>query len=580
MNRRVASTLERKVTMSRLAAVSPASVFTPVNALVQHAEHLQNFSLADLLCGDNGRTRGEALRFTFGSLHVDFSKQRLTEQTPSLLAQWARGCRLEEKRRALFAGECVNHTEGRAALHMAARWPEGEPAPEGMAAAVAFSQAQHRKLAGLVEKLQAGHWQGATGKPMTEVVHIGVGGSDLGPKLVSEVLGDTPSRRHVRVHYVSIMDGSQLLPLMEALDPEATLLLLASKSFTTADTQFNVRTALAWLSGAMGVDVPSVCRHQLVGVSAKPEKMTEFGIPDAHQLAFLESVGGRFSVWSTIGISVAMELGMPAFERLLAGAHAMDRHFLAAPLAENLPVLLGTVGAWNTQFLEIPSHAVLPYDGRLKSFTAYLQQLEMESTGKSVGVDGQSVRHATCPILWGDVGPNAQHAFYQLLHQGSHTVSADFIAVAQRDVAASGHANAALRDQEALTLANCLAQSQLFALGDAAIPACLRGQMPPGYRGNQPNSVILLETLDAWSLGALMAMYEHKVFVQAALWGLNPFDQPGVELGKKLATRLYHRLAESPGAQASSPFHDEPVGDPGTELLLEQVDRWRYPSSP
>jgi len=372
---------------------------------------------------------------------------------------------------------------------------------------------------------------------------------------------------------VSTMDGAQLLPLMQSLNPATTLVVLASKSFTTADTRFNVRTALAWLCEGLGVDAGTVCQHQVLGVSARPEKMDEFGIPEAHQLLFPETVGGRFSVWSAIGVSVALELGMASFEALLAGAHAMDVHFQQAPLAENLPVLLGLVGAWNTQFLNIPSHLLLPYDGRLKSLPPYLQQLEMESNGKSTGPNGEPVANVTCPIVWGDVGPNAQHAFYQLVHQGCHEVSADFIAVAGRPAVGAGEVSEAFQAQERLTLANCLAQSQLFALGDAAITDELRSTTELGYRGNQPNTVILLETLDAWSLGALLAMYEHKVFVQSVLWGINPFDQPGVELGKKLATRLYQTLTDAEAG--SEPSSHNIMNDAGTRQLLEQLRRLR-----
>lgn len=341
----------------------------------------------------------------------------------------------------------------------------------------------------MVERLHQGEWFGATGQSITDVVHIGVGGSDLGPQLVSEALADRPSYTRINLHYVSSMDGAQLLPLMESLDPAKTLLVLVSKSFTTADTQFNVQTALTWLSESLELDVPKVCCHQLVG-------------------------------------------------------------------------------AWNCQFLNIPTHVMLPYDSRLRSLPAYLQQLEMESNGKSVYLNGRAVTHATCPIIWGDVGPNAQHAFYQLLHQGGHTVSADFVAVAEREVVATQSVQALMAAQEQLTLANCLAQAQLFALGDDAIPTALRGYMAQGYRGNQPNSLLLLKRLDAWSIGALLALYEHKVFVQSVLWDLNPFDQPGVELGKQLATSLYQTLT-------GEPLEYEVVQDPSTEQLVQKIGEWR-----
>lgn len=549
-------------------------LYTPINALIAHAKRLQAQSLSDLIGCDSAAARGraDALAFTFESLHLDLSKQRITQETLSLLVDWARSAGVEEKRTALFAGARVNPAEGRPALHMAARWPAAVTPPNGMETAVTFCQQQRLRLAEMVERLHLGNWFGATGQSITDVVHIGVGGSDLGPKMISDALADRPSQAHTNVHYVSSMDGTQLLPLLERLDPATTLLVLASKSFTTADTQFNVRTALAWLSDSLEIDVPTVCRHQLVGVSSKPEKMTEFGIPDAHQLVFKNWIGGRFSLWSPIGVSVAMQLGMASFNALLDGAHAMDRHFLETPLAENLPALVALVGAWNCQFLNISTHAVLPYDCRLKSLPAYLQQLEMESNGKSVCLDGRSVTHATCPIIWGDVGPNAQHAFYQLLHQGGHTVSADFVAVAERKVDVTQSVRESLAAQEQLTLANCLAQAQLFALGDDAIPSELRGHMAQGYRGNQPNSLLLLRQLDAWSMGALVALFEHKVFVQSVLWNLNPFDQPGVELGKKLATSLYNTLT-------GNIVEQKVVQDPSTEQLQRKIAEWRDPSS-
>lgn len=556
--------------MNSLTHLSTARAYTPVNALEQHAEHLQAQSLSDLIGGDTSaaRQRASALAFTFGSLHLDLSKQRITQETLSLLTDWALSCGFETKRNALFAGAQVNTSERRSALHMAARWPAHVTPPKGMEKAAAFCQQQRIRLAEMVDRLHQRQWFGATGQSITDVVHIGVGGSDLGPKMISEALADRPSHAHVDVHYVSCMDGAQLLPLMERLNPATTLLVLASKSFTTADTQFNIRTALAWLSDALEVDVPTVCRHQLIGVSSKPEKMTEFGIPDAHQLVFKDWIGGRFSLWSPIGVSVAMQLGMESFNALLDGAHAMDRHFLETPLTENLPALVALVGAWNCQFLNIATHAVLPYDGRLKSLTAYLQQLEMESNGKSVRLDGRSVNHPTCPIIWGDVGPNAQHAFYQLLHQGGHTVSADFVAVAKREVEVTQNVEHSLAAQEQLTLANCLAQAQLFALGDDAIPKALSGYMAQGYRGNHPNTLLLLQQLDAWSMGALVALYEHKVFVQSVLWNLNPFDQPGVELGKKLATSLFNTMTDSASEQ-------DLVRDPSTEQLLNKIGEWR-----
>lgn len=558
--------------MNSSIAESVTCADTHLSALHSHAESLKTQPMSDLLVENSAfsrsRRRANGLAFSFGHLHIDFSKQRLTTKTIALLKEWAESCGLVAKREALFAGQKVNTSEKRAALHMAARWPATETPPAGMEDAVAFCHQQRQQMVEMVNRVHAGQWYGATGQTITDVVHIGVGGSDLGPKMVSEALADRPSTEKVAVHYVSTMDGSQLLPLMERLNPATTLLVIASKSFTTADTQFNVRTALAWLSHALEVDEVKVCRHQLIGVSTKPEKMTAFGISESKQLVLGEWIGGRFSLWSPIGISLAMQLGIELFDELLAGAHAMDKHFMQAPIAENLPALMALVGAWNCQFLNIPTHAVLPYDGRLKSLPAYLQQLEMESNGKSIGLEGDSVNHTTCPIFWGDVGPNGQHAFYQLLHQGKHTVSADFVAVTERHISTNENVDRRLEDQEQLTLAHCLAQSQLLALGDDAIPIALRGSIAQGYRGNQPNSVLLLKSLDARALGMLIALYEHKVFVQSVVWNLNPFDQPGVELGKCLATNLYQTLTGEPLAQ-------EYVEDSGTVQLLRKVNTWR-----
>ncbi|QEM80320.1 glucose-6-phosphate isomerase [Halomonas binhaiensis] len=532
--------------------------------LAQHASQLREVDLADLLDGNSASQRTQDLVFRFGSWVMDLSKQRWQPQTLALLADWADTRGLAQQRNRLFSAAIVNPSEKRPALHVSLRWPQDRPAPQGSEDEVAFAQQQRERMATLVKKVRRGAWHGVTGQPITDVIHIGVGGSDLGPRLISEALQETHPGGDVAVHFVSTMDASQLIPLMQHLDPASTLLVLASKSFTTADTQFNLNTALTWLESSLDVSRQQVCEQQMIGVSAKPQKMTEFGIPEDHQLAFAEGVGGRFSLWSPIGISLAIRIGMPAFEELLAGAHAMDRHFLDAPTTENLPALLALVGAWNTQFLGIPTHAVLPYDGRLASLPDFLQQLEMESNGKSVGLDGEGVGHATCPILWGDVGPNGQHAFYQLLHQGTHTVSADFLAVRRRHAQAAPALKESLQAQQRLTLANCLAQARLMALGDDAIPGDLKDHMARGYRGNQPNTLLLIEELTPWNLGALLAMYEHKVFVQSVLWGLNPFDQPGVELGKLLAQGIYQTLTEAQDASDRG-------NDPSTAFLISTL---------
>lgn len=554
-----------------VTALSQAARNKPLNSLLsrlcdQVGEHGEA-PLSRRLKADtpSNRERVEALRWQMGPVSLDASKQKLDVPTLELLLEWAELCGLDRQRSALFAGEPVNVSEGRAALHTALRWPLDELAPAGSEQAVKVAKGQKAKMATLVERIRCGGWQGATGKSIRHLVHISVGGSDLGPRLVSQALAEECQQGAVDVHFVSCMDGGQLLPLMRSLDPATTLIVAASKSFNTVDTLFNLRTVLSWISDALGLDEQAVRQHQLLGVSARTDKMAEFGIPTEHQLEFEEWVGGRFSLWSTIGVSLAVQNGMPAFQALLDGAHAMDCHFLKAPAQDNLPVLAAVIGAWNSQFMEIPIHAVLPYDNRLALLPAYLQQIEMESNGKSSSRGGSPVESRTCPILWGDLGPNAQHAFYQLLHQGSHTVSADLLAVTGRYQEEEGGLADRLHVQQRLTLANCLAQSQLLALGDEAIPPSLQGHLAQGYRGNQPHSLLLMERLTPYSLGMLLALYEHKVFVQSLLWDLNSFDQPGVELGKRLAESVHRRLG---GDQVESA---EVVDDLSTQELLDEL---------
>ncbi len=351
------------------------------------------------------------------------------------------------------------------------------------------------------------------------------------------------------VHFASTIDGSQLSELLPTLNADETLFIYSSKSFGTIDTSANADTALAWLAEQTGSEIDRLKHQHFIGVSTKPEKMTEWGIAPDHQLLFWDWVGGRYSFWSAIGLPIAIRLGMDNFRRLLAGGHAMDEHFASAPLEENLPVLFALLGIWNTNFLDIESLAVLPYDGRLKHLPGYLQQLEMESNGKSSTNDGEKVDYNTCPILWGEIGPNGQHAFYQLLHQGTRAVACDFVAPIKRyDYIESAAVRESLERQHRLSLANCFAQSRVLMLGDDAIKS---SETPPAhkrYAGNQPSSTILFETLSPESLGALIALYEHKVYVQGSIWDVDSFDQWGVELGKKIANETADILESGHGA--------------------------------
>lgn len=484
-------------------------------------------------------------------LTVDLSKQRWSAETLAHLLALAEQADVPGAIRRLLGGERVNVSEDRPALHTALRLPEGASLVVEGEDVVPGVHRTLERMEAMVERFHTGQWRGATGRAIRHVVNLGVGGSDLGPLMVTHALADYRLRdvHRVEVHFASTMDGSQLADCLARLDPEATLFVLSSKSFTTIDTLSNARTARDWLmarlAGEEGVDAELVMRQHFIGVSASPDKMAEWGIAPAHQLEFWEWVGGRFSLWGGIGLPIALVIGMQRFRELLAGAHALDEHFRTAALADNLPVLLALAGIWNVNFLDIRAHSILPYDGRLEYFAAYLEQLEMESNGKSVTAQGREVGYSTCPVLWGQLGPNAQHAFYQLLHQGTQSVECDFIAPLRRyDEVDNEATRQHLKGQHRLTLANCFAQSRLLALGDDAIDE--PGERPghKRYRGNQPSTTLLLDELTPYTLGALIALYENKVFVQATLWGINPFDQWGVELGKQIAGET-QRILES-----------------------------------
>jgi glucose-6-phosphate isomerase len=511
--------------------------------LKHHAETLQHVHLKTLFGSE--ASRWESFTRQVAGLTLDLSKQRWDDDTLEHLFTLASEAGVPSAIESLLSGKRVNVSENRPALHTALRLPADatlEVEGEDIVAAVHESLAQMERL---VSRLHAGQWRGATGKPIRHVVNLGVGGSDLGPLMVTHALADfRPSDVHpVEVHFASTMDGSQLADYLSRLNPETTIFVLSSKSFTTIDTLSNANTAREWLlsrltqHGASPISAELVVRQHFIGVSASPEKMSEWGITPDHQLTFWEWVGGRYSLWGTIGLPIALVVGMDNFREFLAGAHEMDRHFAEAPMEDNLPVLLGLAGIWNVNFLDIRAHSILPYDGRLEYFAAYLEQLEMESNGKSVTRQGQPVSYSTCPVLWGQLGPNAQHAFYQLLHQGTQPVVCDFIAPLKRyDEVEDPDTRRHLKTQHRLALANCFAQSRVLMLGDDAIDDDGPRPEHKRYRGNQPSTTVLLDQLTPTTLGALIALYEHKVFVQAVIWDINPFDQWGVELGKQIAT--------------------------------------------
>lgn len=488
--------------------------------------------------------RGQKFSAAACDIYMDFSKQAIDDESLLKLIQLADACELSQKIKALLAGEKVNDTEQRAALHTALRLPKGEPL---IVDGVDVGQQVHDSLnrcEALVHRIRSGIWRGYSGKAIYDVVNIGVGGSDLGPLMATTALSEWADT-DIHVHFVSNMDGTQLESLLKKLNPQTTLFIISSKSFGTVDTLSNAKTALSWLLAAYA-HKPTILRRHFIGISTRPDKMSDWGIHSDNQLLLWDWVGGRFSMWSAIGLAIAVRIGMANFRALLAGAHEMDKHFAQADFDKNLPVLLGLIGVWNATFLGINAHTVLPYDGRLSHFPNYLTQLEMESNGKSVKRTGESVNYRTCPILWGDIGSNAQHAFYQLLHQGTQRVSCDFITPIHR-YNDTQIVNNSLVYQHKLSLANCLAQSQVLAFGNAALPHGVANAADDlakfkKYRGNQPSTTLLLGDLNPKTLGALIALYEHKVYVMSVLWQINPFDQWGVEVGKVMANRVYDEL--------------------------------------
>lgn len=476
-------------------------------------------------------------------LFLDYSKNRLNDTTLQLLLDLARERKVGSQRDAMFAGEKINNTEHRAVLHTALRAPRDlDLVIDGQVVARDIHSVLDR-MAAFTRRIHSGQWLGYTGKAISDVVNIGIGGSDLGPKMVCQALR-LFALQQIRMHFVSNVDGHDLDATLSQLDPETTLFVVASKTFTTMETMLNAHSARNWfLRYAKPADLPM----HFVAVSTNAEAVKAFGIDTENMFPFWDWVGGRYSVWSAVGLPVALAVGYEHFAEFLAGAHAMDLHFRSAPLESNMPVLMALIGLWNRNFLGCTSLSIAPYHHDLARFSAYLQQLDMESNGKTVMKDGSAVGVATCPVVWGDIGTNGQHAYFQLLHQGSDVTPVDFIAALRE--------RHSLPDHHDALLANCFAQAEAFMRGKTAdeVRADLRSQqmieaeiemLVPHrtFPGNRPSNMILMESLTPATLGALIALYEHKTFVQGVLWGVNSFDQWGVELGKVLAKDIQAEL--------------------------------------
>lgn len=505
----------------------------------------KRLDLMSLFQKDPDRHRRFAL--SVDGLLLDYSKNLIDETIFSTLLALAEQSALEQQRAALFNGGLINHSEQRAALHTALRGERedgyqcgGQPLDEQISATLA-------EMATISRSIREGTWLGVTGKPVRDIVHIGIGGSVLGPQLACQAL--RPYRHpDLRVHFIANVDGEDVLNTLNQLDPERTLVIVASKTFTTQETLLNTRTTLRWLENKLQQS-GLVSSRQIIALTANRQNAEAFGIPSSQILTFDDWVGGRYSVWSCVGLTISISLGHEHFTEMLSGARAMDQHFRSAPFAENLPVIMALLGIWYRNFLGAPSIAIIPYCQRLSQLPSYLQQLDMESNGKSVSQSGKTIAYQTGPALWGQTGTNAQHTFFQLFHQGTHLIPLDLIAAVNEPHSIDEH--------HRTLLANLLAQASALMVGNrdqADLPA---HRLCPG---NKPSNLLLLDALTPYHFGQLLALYEHKVFVQGAIWNINSYDQWGVELGKGIASSL---LAEG---------HDSEAPDPSTRQLLNHIN--------
>ena len=539
-------------------------------ALVEHRREMGGTTLRELFEGEGGAARFERFQLEAAGIFLDFSKNHLTERTHELLVALAESSGVEAKVEAMFRGEVVNPTEGRASLHTALRNRSDEAVTVDGEDVMPGIRDVLDRLGAFSEKVRGGEWTGRDGRPITDVVNIGIGGSDLGPLMAVEALAPFAHER-LRFHFVSNVDGSHLVSTLKKVDPDTTLFIVASKTFTTQETLANAHSARQWFldSGASEADI---ARH-FVAVSTNAAAVGEFGIDTDNMFGFWDWVGGRYSLWSAIGLPLMLAIGPERFERFLEGGHAMDRHVRSAPLKENLPVTLALLTVWYNDFRGSGSHLIAPYDQYLHRFPAYLQQLTMESNGKHVHLDGSEVTIPTGPIVWGEPGTNGQHAYFQLVHQGTHVIPTDFIMAIE--------SLNPLGEHQTLLMANCFAQSEALMKGKTTeeVAKEMRAsgkeeaeieRLAPhrGFAGDRPSNTLLVQRLDPFALGALIALYEHKVFVEAAIWDINPFDQWGVELGKALAADVVDEIRQ--GRRVSS--HDSSTNGL-INLALERRNR-------
>ncbi|AXH63035.1 MULTISPECIES: glucose-6-phosphate isomerase [Providencia] len=535
-------------------------------ALEQHFAQMKNVHMRDLFAQDKDRFTHFSATFD-GQILVDFSKNRITQETLEHLLALAKETELESAINSMFQGEKINRTEDRAVLHTALRNRDNTPIYVDGKDVMPEVNAVLDKMQQFSQRIISGDWKGYTGKAITDVVNIGIGGSDLGPFMVTEAL--RPYKNHLNMHFVSNVDGTQIAETLKKLNPETTLFLIASKTFTTQETMTNAHSARDWFLAA-AKDESQVAKH-FVALSTNGEEVAKFGIDTNNMFEFWDWVGGRYSLWSAIGLSIILSVGFDNFVQLLNGAHAMDKHFTQTPLEKNIPVLLGLIGIWYNNFFEAETEAILPYDQYMHRFAAYFQQGNMESNGKYIDRDGKPVTYQTGPIIWGEPGTNGQHAFYQLIHQGTKMIPCDFIAPAVT--------HNPLGDHHEKLLSNFFAQTEALAFGktrevvDAEFAAQGKNVADMEYvapykvfEGNRPTNSILLKSITPYSLGALIAMYEHKIFTQGAILNIFTFDQWGVELGKQLASRILPELENSDTVSS----HDS-----STNGLINSYKAWR-----